>query len=145
MMVECVLERFEQERVANKSSDPVLSRIAGGTSDEQFLGVAGLGRPARGILAYPPVEVRAEFGRHSRCGDLQPTQEDGHSKPHGLDTWICHRHLNVRTNTERLCKYQVPAHRETCAQLNRQNARRFWTCSRWTDETQHSSEHLKVE
>ena len=27
MSVECVLERFEQERVANKSSDPVLSKM----------------------------------------------------------------------------------------------------------------------
>ena len=29
MRVECVLERFEQERVANKSVDPVLNQIAG--------------------------------------------------------------------------------------------------------------------
>ena len=45
--VECVLERFEQERVANTSIDPVLSPIAGETSNEQFSEVAGLDRPAR--------------------------------------------------------------------------------------------------
>ena len=45
--VACLLERSEQERVANKSSDPVLSRIAGETSDEQFLDVAGNGKSAR--------------------------------------------------------------------------------------------------
>ena len=28
MRVECLLERFERERVANKSNDPVLNRIA---------------------------------------------------------------------------------------------------------------------
>ena len=36
MRVERLLEDFEWERVGNKSSDPVLSRIAGEVSDEQF-------------------------------------------------------------------------------------------------------------
>ena len=45
--VECVLERFEQDHVANKLSDPVLSRVAGETSDVQFLEVVGLDNPAR--------------------------------------------------------------------------------------------------
>ena len=46
MRVDCVLERFEQERVANKLSDPLFGWIAGETSDEQFLvQVAGLDRP----------------------------------------------------------------------------------------------------
>ena len=51
MRVECVLERCEQERVANTSTDPVLSPIAGETCDEQFSEVAGLDRPARRRLA----------------------------------------------------------------------------------------------
>ena len=37
-----VLEKFDPERVAHKLSDPVLSKIAGETSDGQFLVVAGL-------------------------------------------------------------------------------------------------------
>ena len=41
MRAECV-ERFGRERVANKSIDPVSSRIAGWISDEQFLEVADL-------------------------------------------------------------------------------------------------------
>ena len=40
--VECVLEQFERERVANRLSDPVMGKITGETSDEQFLDVAGL-------------------------------------------------------------------------------------------------------
>ena len=52
MRIECLLERFERERVANKSSNPVLNRIAGWVSDEQFLEVAGLDGPARGRVAY---------------------------------------------------------------------------------------------
>ena len=47
MRVECLLERFQRERVANKLSAPALSRIAGGVSDRQFLEVAGLDGPAR--------------------------------------------------------------------------------------------------
>ena len=50
LRVECWLERFE--RVANKSHDPVSSRIAGWVSDEQFLEVAGLDGPARRRVAF---------------------------------------------------------------------------------------------
>ena len=57
MRVECVLERFEQERVANKSSDPVLSRIAGETSDEQFLDMAGLDKPTRSRVVYDRLKL----------------------------------------------------------------------------------------
>ena len=46
MRVECVLERFDQERGAHKSSDPVLSRMAGEPFEEKFMEVAGLGRSA---------------------------------------------------------------------------------------------------
>ena len=52
MRVECLLDRFERERVANKSNDPLLSRIAGWVPDEQFLEVAGLDGPARCRVAY---------------------------------------------------------------------------------------------
>ena len=47
MRVECLLERFEREPVANKSNDPVLSLIVGWVSHEQVLEVAGLRGPAR--------------------------------------------------------------------------------------------------
>ena len=47
MRVECLLERFEREGVANKSNDHVLNRFAGWVSDEQYLEVAGLDRPVR--------------------------------------------------------------------------------------------------
>ena len=46
---------------ANKSNDPVLSRIAGWVPDEQFMEVAGLDGPPRCSVAYD-------------CGDLQPRQ-----------------------------------------------------------------------
>ena len=52
MRVECLLERFERERLSNKSNDLVLSRIAGWVSDEQFLEVAGLDGPARRCVVY---------------------------------------------------------------------------------------------
>ena len=51
MGVGCLLERFERELVANTSTDPVLNRIAGSVSDEQFLEVAGLDGPARSQVA----------------------------------------------------------------------------------------------
>ena len=61
---ECLLERFERERVANKSSDPMLSGIAGEMLDEQFLEVVGLDGPARCQLAcLRLVEVGMEFDR----------------------------------------------------------------------------------
>ena len=50
--VECLLDRFERERVAVKSNDPLLSRIAGWVPDEQFLEVADLDGPARCRVAY---------------------------------------------------------------------------------------------
>ena len=59
-----LLERFERDRVANKSSDPVLCRIAGEMFDEQFLEVVGLDGPARCQLACVRlVEVGMEFDR----------------------------------------------------------------------------------
>ena len=43
MAVECVLERFELERIANKLGDRVLSETSKVTSDGQFLNCAGIG------------------------------------------------------------------------------------------------------
>ena len=93
MRVECLLQRIEREQVANKSRDTVLNQIAGWVSDEQFLEVAGLDRLARGRVAYDFVEGGAESELHSRRGDLQPTQDSGHAKSRGPDTWIDRRHV----------------------------------------------------
>ena len=45
-------QRLERERVANKANDPVLGRVAGWVSDEQFLEVAGFVGLARSREAY---------------------------------------------------------------------------------------------
>ena len=90
MRVECLLERFERERVANKSNGPVLNRIAGRVSDEQFLEVAGLGKEPRSLRF---VEAGAESERHAHCGDLQSTQDSGHATSYGPETWIALRHV----------------------------------------------------
>ena len=56
-------------------------------------------------------EAGAEFGRHSHCGELQPTEDSGHAKSHGLDSWIDLRlsrscwNLDVQASAERLCGY----------------------------------------
>ena len=47
MRVECLLDRFERERIASKSNDPWLSRITGWMLTEQFLKTVGLDGPAR--------------------------------------------------------------------------------------------------
>ena len=57
MRVECELERFAKQRVANKSSYPMLSRIAGETSDEEFLEVAGLDKSARERIDYDMLQL----------------------------------------------------------------------------------------
>ena len=131
MTVECLLERIEQERVANKSSDTVLNQIAGWVSDEQVLEVAGLNGPARSRVAYDFVEGGAESELHSHCRDFQSTQDTGHAKLHGPDSWFDSRHakqllglgrrtLNVCVNT---CKLN-----DQCSQLDRRSVRRSWTC-----------------
>ena len=57
MRVECLLDRFERERVPSKSNDPLLSRIAGWVPDEQFLEVAGLDGLAWCRVAYDLLEL----------------------------------------------------------------------------------------
>ena len=68
MRVESVLKRFDQERVANTSIDPVLSPIAGETSDEQFSEVAGLDKTGKRKTSLRLVHVGAQFARQSGCG-----------------------------------------------------------------------------
>ena len=77
MRVECSLDRFERERVTSKSSDPLLSRIAGWVLDEQFLEVAGLDGFARCRVAHALLKL---FDMSRSC-------------------W----HLDVQANAERLC------------------------------------------
>ena len=57
MRVECLLERCERGRVANKLSDHVLNRTAGEVSDEQFLEVAGLDGPARDRVTHDVLKL----------------------------------------------------------------------------------------
>ena len=90
MRVECLLERLERERGANKSNDSVLSRIAGWVSDEKFLGSRRTSTAPRGLRF---VEAGAESEQRSHCGDLQPTQDSGHAKSYGPDTWIAPWHV----------------------------------------------------
>ena len=85
MRVECLLDRFERERVASKSNDPLLSRIAGWVPDEQFLEVAVTGTVPCSLRF---IEAGAESERCSHCRDPQPTQDGGHAKWYGPDTWI---------------------------------------------------------
>ena len=63
--------------------------------------------------------MSAEFKRHSRCGDLQPTQDSGHVKLHGLDTWVDFRHatklLGPECSDARRTSVRIPANRTTSA------------------------------
>ena len=109
MRVECSLERFERERVAHKSSDLLLSRIAGGVSDEQFLEVAVLDGTARSRIAYD-------------LWKLEQSLNDIHTaKSHGLDTWIDRRHVTQLLGPG--CSD------DQYSQLDRQSGRRSWTCN----------------
>ena len=56
--------RFELERIANKASNLVLNRIAGGVPGEQFLKVAALDGPARSCVACDMLKLGAEFDIH---------------------------------------------------------------------------------
>ena len=72
-----MLQRFERERVANTSNDPVLNRIAGEVCDEQFLEVTGLDKTGKKPCSLRFVEAGAESERFP---------DTGHS--YGPDTWI---------------------------------------------------------
>ena len=102
LRVECLLERFERERVANKSSDLVLSRIAGEVFDEQFLEVAGLHDFSKMGPSFNDIHVADIFSQPmtvatSTCVGLTPGLIFDMSR----SCWD----LNVRTNAERLCEY----------------------------------------
>ena len=110
-LVECLLERFDRERAANKSSDPVLSRSAGETSDAQFLEVAGLGRPARERIANDLLKLEQRLKDIHVAEILSPPKTMATISRMGLrrglvfDTSCSCWDLNVRTNAERLCRY----------------------------------------
>ena len=73
MRVECRLDRFERVRVANKSNDPLLSRIAGWVPEKQFLEVAGLDGPARCRVAYDLLKlVQSQYDVHIAETPSQP-------------------------------------------------------------------------
>ena len=88
MRVECLLERFERERVANKSNDFVLNRIAGWALGRTVSGGCSSRWTDKKPRSPRFVEAGAESERHSHCGDLQSTQDSGHAQSHGPDTWI---------------------------------------------------------
>ena len=129
MRVACLLERFERERVADKSWDPV----SGGVSDEQFLDVAGLDGPARSRVICELLKLEqtsnethvAEIfsepktmATPSRMG-LQPGLIfDCHAV---AGTWTFRGTLNVCVNTWKP--------NDQCSYLDRGCARRSWTCN----------------
>ena len=67
MSGECVLEQIERERVAKKLSDPVLNKIAGETSDEQFLEVAWLSQSARERVTHDLLKLEHSLNDITSC------------------------------------------------------------------------------
>ena len=91
MRVEWLLERFERERVANPSNDP-LNRIARLVSVEQFLEVVGLDGPARSRAANDLLKLgQSHNDVHVAETFSQPKTVD--TKPYLFDTWIALRHV----------------------------------------------------
>ena len=115
-------------------------------SDEQFLEVAGLDWTSKKPNSLRLVEVGAVFGWHSHCGDLQPTQDSGHVKSHGLDTRFL-RHvtqlLGPECSDERRTSVRVLANRTTSAVS--WIAKVQGVHGQWTDETRSSREQLKLD
>ena len=112
MNVECLLDRFERERVANTSNALMLSRIAGWVPDEQFLEVAGLDGPARCRVAYDWLKFGAESERRFtlRRRSVNPRQRRRQGRMHltpGLlfDVSRSCWDTDVQANAERLCEY----------------------------------------
>ena len=111
MRVECLLDRFERERVANKSNDPLLSRIAGWVHDEQFLEVAGLDGPARCRVAYELLKLeQSQNGVHIADTFSQPKTATTPSRM-GLTPGLLFDmsrscwNLDAQANAEGLCEY----------------------------------------
>ena len=57
------------------------------------LEVAGLNGPARSRMAFDLLKREAKSEQHSHCIEFQSTQDSGHAKSHGPDTWIDRRHV----------------------------------------------------
>ena len=115
MRVECVLERFEQECVANKSSEPVLCWIAGETFDEQFLGVAGLHKLAR-------KRVTDDLLKKAWClDDIHVVEVFSQPKTRATASRMCltpghvTQLLGPACLNEHRTTMQIPANRENCA------------------------------
>ena len=114
MRVECLLELFERERVSNTSNNPMLNRITGEVSDEQFSGGRwSVDRPARSRVAHDllkPVQsqndVHVEYS--STCHAV-------------AGTWMFKRTLTICVNT---CELN-----DQCSSLDRRSAWRSWNCS----------------
>ena len=102
MRVECLLDRIELERVAHQSNDPVLNRIAGWVSDEQFLDVGlaydllKLGQSQNDIHVAETFSQPKTVATPSRMG-LTPGLLFDMSR----SCWD----LDVQANAERLCEY----------------------------------------
>ena len=111
MQVECLLERFERERVANKSNELVLNRIAGLVSDEQFLEVAGLDGPARRHVANDLLKLgQSRNDKHiaetfSQSKTVVTPSRMGLTPGLLFDMSRSCWDLYVQANAERLCEY----------------------------------------
>ena len=111
MRVECLVERCEQERVANTSNDPLLSRNAGWVPDEQLLEVAGLDGPAPCRGSYDLLKLGQSHNVvHSAETSSQPKTVAAPSRM-GLTPGLLFDmsrscwDLDVQANAERLCEY----------------------------------------
>ena len=111
MRVERLLERFDRERVADKSNDPVLNRIAGWVSDEQFLEVAGLDRPARSRVAYDLLKLVQSQNDIHISETFSPPKTVATPSRMGLTPGVLVNmsrscwDLDAQANAERLCEY----------------------------------------
>ena len=111
MRAECLLDRFERERVACKSNDPLLSRIAGWVPDEQFLEVAGLDGPARCRVACDLSKLeQSQNGVHTAETFSQPKTAVTPSRVGLTPGLLCDMSrscwdLDVQANAERFCDY----------------------------------------
>ena len=111
MRVECMLERIERERVENKSSDTLLSRILGDVSDEQFLEAAGLDEPARSREAYDLLKLGQNLNNVHIAEIFSQPKTAATSCRMSLTPFFVFdmsrifEDLNVWTNAGRLCEY----------------------------------------
>ena len=121
MRVECVLER-------RQSSEHVLSRIAGGVSDEQFLKFAGLDEPARNRVAYDLLKLGQSLNYIHVAEIFSQPRTVATSSRMGLTPGLIFEmsrscwDLDVRTNAESLCAY-LQTERPVLL-MDRQSARR---------------------